>query len=415
MEKVIPIRAHALCSPSSADRWYYCTGSVALEEGEPDTESDAASEGTHAHDLAAQWLITGMAPPVLLPDTEMHAALRLYVEFVHKRRDMHKEMGAAVETLIEQKLPLEDVTGERNATGTADTVLIARYADHAELEVIDLKYGRGVEVSDDTLQLPIYGLGALAKYSLMDDFTLIHTTVAQPRMRSEFNTTTYEIAQLNEIGAKVFTRAQEALGILIDGVATATGHLTVTEKGCRFCKAQYKCPAKGKQIHDTVYGELQAIEDPEIMAIAEDNFTGPPADFAKLLPLFMMRVPEIEAWCKYVRAKVEQLLLAGQPVEGFKLVQGRMGARQWISSDSVLPVLKYGQVPRELAMTPPELRSPADLEKKLKTTYPTVWESIQEFIVQAPGKPSVAPESDKRPAFAGPVFDGESYSGEDLV
>ena len=45
-------RKHALLSASSAHRWLACTPSAKLEEQFPDTESEAAAEGTLAHELA---------------------------------------------------------------------------------------------------------------------------------------------------------------------------------------------------------------------------------------------------------------------------------------------------------------------------------------------------------------------------
>lgn len=45
-------RAHALLSASGAHRWLVCTPSAKLEEGFPDTTSEAAREGTLAHELA---------------------------------------------------------------------------------------------------------------------------------------------------------------------------------------------------------------------------------------------------------------------------------------------------------------------------------------------------------------------------
>ncbi len=45
-------RAHALLGPSKAYQWMACTPSARLEEGFPDTTSEAAEEGTLAHELA---------------------------------------------------------------------------------------------------------------------------------------------------------------------------------------------------------------------------------------------------------------------------------------------------------------------------------------------------------------------------
>ena len=45
-------RTHAVLSASGAHRWLLCTPSARLEEQFPDTTSDAAKEGTLAHELA---------------------------------------------------------------------------------------------------------------------------------------------------------------------------------------------------------------------------------------------------------------------------------------------------------------------------------------------------------------------------
>ena len=333
---------------------------------------------------------------------------------------MHEQAGAKTTLLVEVPLPLQDVTGERNASGTSDAVILAEYPDTAELEVLDLKYGRGVEVGDDTRQLPIYALAAVRKYGLMYDFKVVHTTVVQPRLHTEPNTVTRTIEELEAFGVEVRDAAETALGILRDGPATALSHLHVSGKGCRWCKATHKCPELGNYVHTTVYGEMQDITADEIHPIAEDTFVGSRQDYEALLPLFMARVPIVETWCKYIRAKVEQLLLEGKAVDdgkghAFKLVQGRMGARKWVDEKAVLTTMMGYHVPRELVMTLPEVRSPADIEKKVKKDFAAAWASLQGLIAQAPGSPSVAPADDLRPTWSAPAFDGESYDAGDLV
>ena len=65
-------RLHALCAPSSGDRWIACPGSVAMEADEPDSDSDASRDGTITHELINQWGVTGVCPPALLDDAERH-------------------------------------------------------------------------------------------------------------------------------------------------------------------------------------------------------------------------------------------------------------------------------------------------------------------------------------------------------
>lgn len=55
--------AHAKLSPSSAERWMSCPGSVALNEGKEDRGSSYAAEGTAAHELAEK-ILRGIQQPV---------------------------------------------------------------------------------------------------------------------------------------------------------------------------------------------------------------------------------------------------------------------------------------------------------------------------------------------------------------
>ena len=408
------IRVHALCSPSSADRWLNCPGSIAMEDGEADSTSDAASDGTQDHDAGAHWLIHGEPPPDMTDDPERVAIIKGWVDHINGKVEAYQLAGARTQLFVEVRVPLQEITGEKHAGGTADAIIIAEDPDGAELDVDDLKTGYRA-VPAETPQLAIYALGALEKYGLIYDFTKVRCTIFQPRAYAEPQSCEYTTAELATFGEKVRNAGELALQILEDGKATALQYLNPTEKGCLWCKAKAKCPALSGQVHETVFGEFSDIEDPKAQPVAEDNFTGSQADFDNLLPLFMQRVPMIEAWISYVRAKVEQRLVSGVPVPGFKLVIGRAGARKWRDEDVVRKALLANNVPKSEWLTAPELLTPAKLEKGLKKTYPTAWDAASQFITQEVGKPSVAPESDPRPPFAAASFDGQSYDAADLV
>ena len=107
----------------------------------------------------------------------------------------------------------------------------------------------------------------------------------------------------------------------------------------------------------------------------------------------------IEGWCKAIRAKAEAELLAGRPVPGFKLVEGRRGARRWADDKEVEATMKSMRMKLE-EMYDFSLISPTTAEKlhKAGTIGPRQWPKLQGLITQSEGKPSVAPASDKRPA-----------------
>jgi len=412
MSTEVVVDTHAIWSPSSAKRRLTCVGSIAMEANEPDSESDASAEGTTAHAYAAQWLTSGEVPGGL--EGEMLHYVGNYVTWVQATINEYINLGATVELFVEVRLPLVDVTGERDAYGTSDVVLIITWpSGDSWVHVVDLKYGYR-EVSSGDPQLQVYGLAAMRKYGLMLNIVKVLATVMQPRVKSEPDTVEYDGLQMEEFGELVMANATLAFSIL-EAPASALNHLVPSEAGCHFCKAQHKCPAFVKQIHDTVYGEMQDLTVEGIEPVDETTFDGPPADFAALLPLFMDRVPQIEAWCKYIRAKVEQQLVQGLPVKGYKLVQGRNGARKFTDEVAAAHVLTANMVPKELFLTSPELRTPADIEKKVKKAYPGAWNAVATLITQAPGGASVAPDSDPRPPFSAPAFDGESYVADDLI
>lgn len=420
-----PARAHALCSPSSAARWMSCAGSVAMEINEPDSESEAAADGTLSHAYAAQWLMAGRAPDELIKDLDRYDRVKLYVDCVMGAVGAYKQAGARTTLLVEQGLPLEDLTGERGAVGTGDAVIIAEFASHAIVHVLDLKDGY-TTVEDTSPQLRIYALAAVRKHGLMLDIREAYTTVVQPKVNSEPVTLKWDVYTELEGGFadQVKQSAQFALS-LVDNPAAALSHLVPSEKACKFCKAAkaVKCPAFNQHVHDTVFDETTEITDGSAQPVAEDNFVGSATDFQqRLLPLFMARVPLIEMWCGYVRERVASQLAQGHPVDdgngcAFKLVLGRAGARKWSNTGPVLTTLAAHHVPRELAMEPAELKTPAALEKALKSAYPGVFDLLKPLVKQAPGGPAVAPMDDPRPAWAGNAnsSEAEDYSADGLV
>jgi hypothetical protein len=139
-----------------------------------------------------------------------------------------------------------------------------------------------------------------------------------------------------------------------------------------------------------------------------------PADFADLavadeddVSRAMARVELVEQWCKAIRAEVERRLFAGEPVAGFKLVEGRRGNRAWSDEAEVEKLFKSFRFKQD-EMYDFKLISPTKAEKLLKAN-PGRWEKINALTSRGDGKPSVAPATDRRPALA------VSSSDEDVL
>lgn len=368
---------HAEKSASGAHRWMACEGSIVLEAGEPNPDSEYAAEGNLYHALMARCLETGDEPNkyLMLGDEIVPLDMR---QVAQEALDRTRQQAKGRYLLTEQKLDLESITGEKGAKGTADVVIIGE--DY--VQVIDHKYGMGVRVSaKDNPQTRIYGLAALRQFDVLGDYKKVRLGIDQPRLEhyDEEELTIEEINTFAQEVKQAVKRVEEATrSNSLDGYL----HPGITQ--CKFCRARAKCPALAKVVSDATGADF---EDETQKELIEPINIGAAMDKADL----------IETWIKGVRAKAEAELFAGHPVAGYKLVEGKLGNRKWINEDDVIALAKTAKLTDdELYNQSP--RSPAQMEKKLKGK-PKIWEKMQKLYTQKPGEPSVARATDPRPAY----------------
>lgn len=425
--------AHAQLSPSSASRWMVCPGSVALSKDIPNTSSAYADEGTAAHELAAKCLTDGSSPqdciglviPVNGTKFTVDQDMADYVGgYVQRIRDMVESLGG--ELLVEQHLDISSITGEDDAGGTSDVVILL----DDEIIIADLKYGQGVQVDAvGNKQLRIYALAALEAYDLLGTVKRVRMIIDQPRKKhySEEVVSVEDLRRFAEEVKRAAERVEAACTYIGQWDELHEKYLNPGEKQCQFCPAKGKCPKLRDEVLDTVFAQTPATVDEfeaidtkttleEVKELIAAGKYGRPGDW---LGIAMGKVDLVEAWCKAVRAEVETMLLAGDDVKGFKLVEGRRGSRAWANAEEAEATLKAMRLKTE-QMYDFKLISPTTAEKLAKAgdIGPRQWPKLQEMITQADGKPSVAPVSDKRPALVmKPVadeFDNEEDMG-DLV
>jgi hypothetical protein len=228
-------------------RWLACAGSAALEE----TETPA--------------------PEIIAPELAILA----------ERKTALEAQGAAVQVARGVRVDIAVITGERGASALIQALLIAEWEDHSRLEI----YGH------DPVETQLLTFAALIKYGLLHNFT--ETGVA-------------DVEALYGFGAQVTEAAAPALSLR--GDVTALSHLTPGPH-CTGCRAAYRCPALAQEVHEQVFGEIQALDEPNLTPLPPRVRLGPTEQLPALIGSALARIPLIESWCASVRAQAELLEL----------------------------------------------------------------------------------------------------------
>lgn len=367
---------HARLSASSAFRWINCPGSVALSDQCPvPASSSYADEGTLAHaigelklryinDEISKRQLNAKMKPLLQSEYycgEMEEATTYYADAVIEALEA---AGEDAELMIEQQFSLDKWVPE--GFGTSDAVVIGG----GVIQVIDLKYGKGIKVdARNNPQLRLYGLGAANLFDGLYDIETVKTTIIQPRL-DHISTETISLKELTAWADEdVKPRAQMAM----DGT-----DYTAVGDWCRFCPAKAVCRKRAE------YN----------LSVAKDDFRKPPLLTDEEIGDVLRRADEVQRWAADVSAYALDQALAGKQYDGWKLVEGR-SVRKYADDLKVAETLKAAGYD-EAMLYERKLYGISAMEKivgKKKLT-----ETLGDLIVKPAGKPVLVPESDKREA-----------------
>lgn len=369
---------HAKYSPSHAAIWGTCTASVEAEKGFPDTGSSYAEEGTLAHAIAEVKLKKRFG---LISDSEYKTALAdlradtLYQSEMEGYTDEYVDEITRICTafpekpyiVVEKRLDMGHIVPD--CFGTADCVVF--YGD--TLHIFDFKYGKGVAVSaEKNPQLRLYALGAVKEYAVLGEIKTVCTHIVQPRLDN---------ISAEMLGIEELTAWGEALGSRVRG-ALITGGEFVAGEHCRFCKARAVCRERAKS--------LLTLEEPK--ARADGGETLSDEEIGDIL----RRAQMLDNWVKALEDYAQDKLLHGGEVKGWKLVEGR-SVRTITDTEKAFAELTAAGFESDMLYERKPLGLTA-LEKlcgKKKLT-----ELIGTYITKPAGKPTLAPESDKRKEFS---------------
>lgn len=362
--------AHAKLSASGSARWLNCPGSVAAENGIADSSSFFAREGTAAHALAEHCLNEGVhAASQIGNDFEGFNVDNYMAEFVQSYVDYVRQFSG--EHMYEVRVDFSRWVPE--GFGTCDA-MIMQY--DGTLRVIDLKYGQGLRVdADENSQAMLYALGAYDDYAHIYDIEKIEITIHQPRLDhvSEWSISVHDLL---EWGEEVKRKAAECL--------EPYAPRNPGDKQCQWCKAKPTCPA------------LKALTEQTIITMFDDIGPAAMVETDKLdddqLKQVLQHKKLISGWLESVEQHIVNRLSSGQDFDGFKLVEGR-SLRKW--SDEILAIAELSDKYTDEQLFKKSFLSVSQAEKLVgKKSAGT----LADFIIKPPGKPTLAPSSDKRPA-----------------
>ena len=375
-----PTKHHPL-GASGAYRWVNCPGSVKVSGLYPQGSTIYADEGSLAHECAEQLIQKGFVtekqcakvdafyadhPELGGSADRMVRTLEDYVNFVFegKQEQIREDPATVLET--EQRVDLSRwIPG---GFGTADVILVRT----GYLHIIDLKYGKGVPVSaENNPQLRLYALGALDALDPVYEIKEVAMTIYQPRL-DNISTDKLSAEELYLWGDSIIKPAAKT--------AMDEDAPMMAGDWCMFCPARRDCRERTEY-----YLALEEYKDKALLK---------PAEIAAVLK----DVDGLVKWAQDLKDGVLTRALEGESFPGWKVVEGRSIRKYSGTEEEIVKQCEGAGYDRALLYEHKLLGITAMEALMGKKQFADV---LGGYVDKPPGKPTLAPDSDKRPAITG--------------
>ena len=363
----MPAKGHAILSASSSDRWIHCPPSARLCESYDEKGSDYAAEGTDAHALCEYKLRRALGMAAKDPtenltwfNEEMADCASGYAEYILELVEAAKQTCADPVVMIEQRVDFSRWV--EAGFGTADCFIIA----DGTLQICDYKHGMGILVSAErNPQLQCYALGALELFDGIYDIDTVRMTIYQPRRE---NVSSFELSK-----DELYLWADEVLKPTADLAFAGDGNFLCGE-WCGFCKAKHDCRARADAN----------------LELARYEFKLPPLLTDEEVEEILSHVDDLVAWATDIKEYALQQAISGKEWNGWKLIEGRSNRRYTNETAVANAVSNAGFDPYDH-----KVLGVTAMQKLLgKSRFD---ELLAAYIEKPQGKPTLVPESDKRP------------------
>ena len=357
---------HALLNASSAHRWLTCPPLPRLENFFEKEVSEVANEGTDAHRLSEYKLRKVLGEKVRKPklkyfDKDMDSYTNDYVNYIVETIENIKKSTKDPIVLIEQRLDFSNYVPD--GFGTGDCIIIADKILH----IIDLKYGRGVEVSaEENPQMMLYALGALNIYDALYDIDEVVMNIFQPR---KYNISSSK-KSVRELKNWADTVLKEKAELAFNGLGVVT-----YGPWCQFSNCNVVLRAR-KDYHDKLMRfqlcSPHLLNDAEIEEVLE-------------------HIDDLVKWASEIKEYATKITIENDKEwSNYKLVEGR-SIRKIKDEERVAEILKengYNDIYRTSLITLTELQKLLGKDK--------FNELLGDYIIKPEGKPTLVLKNDKR-------------------